>query len=380
MQRSYSDVHTQVDCLNTIGLIEESHYRTDSSCYYFQKSLDLAQAYKIEEWIGVVSGNLGFCLYQQKEFDVARELLQLDYDLSISQGDLNSAYLAFMTLTEIEILEGNTDLAAKNLAYVQNRIATEPDLQNDMLKITTNQVQSLLYEQLGDSDKALKYFKETQILRNNYNLDRDKQDLEKMEFQIRFEKELLEKEKANLERKAKNRLILLTVISFIIVLAYLLLLLKKIKNEKEWLRMEDERKQEELADAEKFMDSMRSGIRDKNNIIAQLQAQLEAMGTSSISQDLKSSSLKQIEELKNSVVLTEDDWIQFKKQFRKIYPNFIPLLIKTNPSLTNAEIRLATLLKLNLSTTEISNTLGISADSVRKTNLRLRNKLESKMI
>lgn len=364
--------------MNTIGLIEESHYRTDSSCYYFQKSLDLAQAYNIEEWIGVVSGNLGFCLYQQKEFDAARELLQLDYDLSISQGDLNSAYLAFLTLTEIEILEGNTDLGAQNLAYVQNRIATEPDLQNDMLKISTNHVQALLYEQLGDSDKALKYFKETQILRNNYNLDRDKQDLEKMEFQIRFEKELLEKEKANLERKAKNRLILFTVISFIIVLAYLLLLLKKIKNEKEWLRKEDERKQEELADAKKFMDSMRSGIRDKNNIIAQLQAQLEAMGTSSISQDLKSSSLKQIEELKNSVVLTEDDWIQFKKQFRKIYPNFIPLLIKTNPSLTNAEIRLATLLKLNLSTTEISNTLGISADSVRKTNLRLRNKLEIK--
>ena len=96
------------------------------------------------------------------------------------------------------------------------------------------------------------------------------------------------------------------------------------------------------------------------------------MADITISSEMKEQKLEQLDQLKTSVVLTEDDWTQFKRTFEKLYPSFIPSLMKINPSLTNAEIRLATLMKLNLSTSEISNTLGISADSVRKTNLRLR--------
>lgn len=75
-------------------------------------------------------------------------------------------------------------------------------------------------------------------------------------------------------------------------------------------------------------------------------------------------------------ILRTDDWDNFKLQFEKSYPGFIHKLRTTYPDLTEAEERLFLLLKLNLSSREIANTLGIQPQSVKKTRTRLRKRLQ----
>ena len=76
--------------------------------------------------------------------------------------------------------------------------------------------------------------------------------------------------------------------------------------------------------------------------------------------------------------MTESDLSQFNTLFDTAYPNFQNKLIDKFPTITNAEMRLAMLLKLNIDRESIATILGISPESVRKTNLRLRTKLKIK--
>ena len=78
--------------------------------------------------------------------------------------------------------------------------------------------------------------------------------------------------------------------------------------------------------------------------------------------------------IQNTVLLTETDWTEFKILFDPLFPNFFIQLIKAYPELTQAEIRLLALEKLNLLDKEKGNMLGISADSVKKARYRLRKK------
>ncbi|MDJ1486171.1 hypothetical protein QNI16_37155 [Cytophagaceae bacterium YF14B1] len=73
---------------------------------------------------------------------------------------------------------------------------------------------------------------------------------------------------------------------------------------------------------------------------------------------------------------TEESWQQFKINFDAIYPNFFAKLRQQYPDVTSAEQRLAALIKLNLSSKECADTLGISIISVRKARYRLRKKLQ----
>jgi tetratricopeptide (TPR) repeat protein len=82
------------------------------------------------------------------------------------------------------------------------------------------------------------------------------------------------------------------------------------------------------------------------------------------------------EDIYNQKILTGEDWESFKSYFEKSYPGFIFRLRQSHPSLTEAEERLFILIKLKLTSTEISTMLGISVSGVKKTRYRLRKRLE----
>src|SRR5687767_5050436 len=82
--------------------------------------------------------------------------------------------------------------------------------------------------------------------------------------------------------------------------------------------------------------------------------------------------------LHQAIILTESDWEKFKAQFELHYPDFYIRLHEQLPFLTPSEIRLITLLKLQLNTKAIAAILGISPQSVIKTRYRLKKKLNLK--
>ena len=74
--------------------------------------------------------------------------------------------------------------------------------------------------------------------------------------------------------------------------------------------------------------------------------------------------------------IAKSDLLQFFSNFEKIYPNFSQSLQKTIPNITANELKLCALIRLNLSSKDISQLLNITAESVNKARYRLRKKME----
>jgi len=91
--------------------------------------------------------------------------------------------------------------------------------------------------------------------------------------------------------------------------------------------------------------------------------------------------ISQAEPLENLKILTEDDWIRYKKLFKEIHANYYSQIhIKYGNVLSKAELRMMILLKTTQNQATISSMLGISKESVRVCIYRTRVKLKIKTL
>ncbi|WP_169435102.1 tetratricopeptide repeat protein [Neolewinella persica] len=84
--------------------------------------------------------------------------------------------------------------------------------------------------------------------------------------------------------------------------------------------------------------------------------------------------LKSIVRKLEGLLRVDEDWADFRRHFESVHPDLIRRLGEEFPGLTSNEFRLTSLVRLNLSTKEISAVLGISPDSVKTARYRLRKK------
>ena len=71
----------------------------------------------------------------------------------------------------------------------------------------------------------------------------------------------------------------------------------------------------------------------------------------------------------------EDEWSQFSKEFTSVHQDFVDRLVEKYGSFTSGEMRLVSLLKMNLSSKEIANILRVSDEGIKKSRYRLRKKM-----
>jgi AmiR/NasT family two-component response regulator len=115
-------------------------------------------------------------------------------------------------------------------------------------------------------------------------------------------------------------------------------------------------------------------ISQKNKIIGLIRKDINRLmrNDKSITREEIARILKTIDEN----VKFDNDWYRIKAHFEKIYPGFFDRLRKKFPQLTPNDHKLAALLRMNLSTKEISHILKITAPSTEISRIRLRKKLE----
>lgn len=81
-----------------------------------------------------------------------------------------------------------------------------------------------------------------------------------------------------------------------------------------------------------------------------------------------------LHELRQSTIITEQGWVQFRVLFEKVYPGFIEEQKTLYADITQAELRYLALEKLQLNTREMASMLGVSDGTIRQTRFRLRKK------
>jgi DNA-binding CsgD family transcriptional regulator len=71
----------------------------------------------------------------------------------------------------------------------------------------------------------------------------------------------------------------------------------------------------------------------------------------------------------------DEYWNEFRLIFDKVHPSFQVEMMRKHADLTASELRLLSLLKMNLSTSDISTLLGVTGDSLRVMRYRVKKKL-----
>lgn len=109
----------------------------------------------------------------------------------------------------------------------------------------------------------------------------------------------------------------------------------------------------------------------KNKLLAELKSGLEALKAESGGNNLVNPLIGAIDgDLRDNA-----DWANFERYFKQVYSDFDEKIQRAFPTLTGNEIRLVTLMKMNLSTKEIATILNVTPESVNKARYRLRKKI-----
>lgn len=221
-----------------------------------------------------------------------------------------------------------------------------------------------IYEKAGNYNKALALHKEAFTIKDSLN------DVVRGNafsyYQTLYETEKKEKEIQQLEnqnalKSSRNKTLLALLLSLfllliIVIYAFRLNTKKKAAKLKQSVRV-----------LEQFKQSLKRRTEEKEELREKL-SDLEEKLNEKIA-------VESIEELMTTKILTKDDWLDFKKSFNQVYPNFFRGLQSKGIKLTEGEERLIALEKLELKTKEIANALGIAEKSVRMSRYRLKKKI-----
>ncbi|TYA73969.1 tetratricopeptide repeat protein [Seonamhaeicola marinus] len=109
-------------------------------------------------------------------------------------------------------------------------------------------------------------------------------------------------------------------------------------------------------------------LMEKDKLLEEIKRGLEAVKTQ---EDDKS-----VEQIKSTIKINAaKTWEEFEARFVQVNNSFYESLGKKHTNLSRNELKLCALVKLNFSTKEMAELLGVSADSVNKARYRLRKKL-----
>jgi len=364
----------QINIYNTLGLIYLSRKDLSTAETYYQKALKAATDHRDEGWIGVIKGNLGDLFYQQHKYFDAHKYLTIDYQEGMKNNQIESAMNALGLLVRVDLAMKNQKGAANDFFKLDSLVKTKNKEKSNsaylMAKVD-------YYKSINDYKTAFESYEQLRKIQIEANRERDLVNIKNTEFQFEFERKqaeinLLQESKKVSE--AKLTAMWFAISTLLIAAIITVWQISKIRQrDKELLQLKNEQIQVELKMSESELRNVVRNLMEKNNLINDLNEELTILQQENSKSNSEQEALTKT--LQSFTLLTEEDWVEFKRLFEKCYVGFFDYFNTNFEDITNAEIRLAALIKLDLENLEMSNALGISPDSVRKTNLRLRKRL-----
>jgi Tetratricopeptide repeat len=344
---------------NTIALGYKELQQYDSALLLFNKALLLAKNINSKVWISLITGNIGDVYMLQKKYAKAKPLLEYDYRWSMQNNEKENAANSMQQAAKIYLINRQNDsalfVAKKAQELLEAKGASSPVYSRNVY-----QALAMAYHAKGIHDSAWKY---QGLYLQNADLVTERKSanhLDIIQTKINYEQSLSNIKSLLKEKQAEQvkRNFLLAGIIIVLFTAFLV-----YQNQRLRFRLKKEQLLQETAAAKQQLQSFTQSIIEKNEMIEQLQNQM-------LLQKQEGNT-----ELLQQTILTDEDWERFQQMFEKVHPGFFIQLKKINPEITAAELRLAALIKLNISNKQMAAMQGISADSIRKSKHRLRQRL-----
>jgi tetratricopeptide (TPR) repeat protein len=376
----YNDNYYQAQALNDIGVMYMKSNKENIAIDYYEKSLAKSKQAKIKSLQAATLTNFGTTYLQLKEFDKAIIYLNQSIKISESINAKRRIAIARNKLAEAYLLKNKPNLTLKQ-GIQAKKYAQEN--KNISIKRVALRNLSNAYEQLNKPSLALFNFKEFKILSDSI-LNKEKVnkieelrilfDTNKKEAEIAFQQQKIktlnqEVEISNLRKSLYGG----GMISFIALSGLLFFGFKqRIKKNKIEREKQEEIYKQEIAFKQKELASQTLHLVQKSTFIQELKENLEKIKKSP---ELFKVEFRRLVMLLKKESAEDKDWEVFKSYFSEVHNNFDIKLKTIYADITEKEIRLASFLRMNLSTKEIASMLNVLPDSVLKSKYRLKKKL-----
>lgn len=375
---AYQDLYYMAGIWIHLGEIFLIQDELDSAQFYFEKSLPINE---------------------QNEFS----LLAKSYaGLSVvygGKGDLDKGQAFFDQASEAFTQQGNS-YSRSRLYRDWGRIWLEKnDIQNAYHVLTTGLKQidesayeaeaPIFFEPLAETytrmeaweNAAMYWKKHADWIASRFETEsvRQQQELMILYQTEKKEKELLIQEKQNADLRNESRIQKLNLqrvwigSGLLVSLGLIGFILYRQKNIKRRIEEEQERKalELELEFKQRELTTHTLHLVSKNKLLAELKSGLQSLKEESGGQHPVNPLIGAIDrDLRDDA-----DWENFERYFKQVYSDFDEKIKRAFPTLTGNEIRLVTLMKMNLSTKEIASILNVTPESVNKARYRLRKKI-----
>lgn len=361
----------KISIINTLGLIRRNNKQYKDALVYFDKALNLSQQSKDTVWVGIATGNIGSVYFNLGEYEKAMPAINADYEQSLKFGEKNNAIIALLRLVKINLYSGKIAQCLKQLDTAEMLIKSSA---TPVLNIKTDiyDLKAQCYDKLGQAANALTYRKKYELTKDSLAIQNNISAVEVVKMQYVIGKQQAEDIRLRTQANERNALfVIMVLIAIIMVLLYSRKALKARKDT-ELMRSEKLRVDEELKYTAMKLDTYTEHIRKNNKLIDSFKEQIDQLKN----QNADSSVIEHLEQLMQAHIMTDANWQEFKKIFMKVYPDFLFNLKKNFRNLSETDIRLLTLIKLQSSNKEMANMLGITAEGIKKAKQRLRKKME----
>lgn len=339
--------------------------------WYYQKTLVTAQQYHYPDWEILSKGNIGVLYFQQGRTELAVPLLESAALACVQSNDRESASGYFYYLAKQALKKGNKQEAARWFVQMDTSYKHRSKYQ---AKRNYYEIRALLSEANGDLPMALLAWKKHQVAKDSLEGWSNQKRLKDIQIQMDTEAHLAHLQSLAVAHSNSILVRNILLLSSALFLGLLVLLYRRERSrrvlEKILFAEQKRRADEELDNARQALQSFTERMLEKNELIQQITNEIETL------KEQKNETGEGAYQLYHKSILTANDWDDFKSLFEKVHPKFFYHQKQFYPQLTPGEVRLLTLIKLQLSSSEMAAMLGVSSESVKKSRQRLRKKLQ----
>ena len=359
--------------LNNIGTLYLNANKTDSALAYFKKGINEIRSYRDSTLNIYLNTNVARLYTKQKKWSVAQSYYTNAENLLKNTKDPSTYSWVYKEIANLYIESKQPEKAVQ---YAEKA----KEFSRVRYSFNHRDVLQTLYKAYmidKNYQRSAEYFQEYDRIRDSLNVEEKAVNIEKRKIESEFD----DKQKIiELNNNKKLLTLIITILCLLVFTLALIFLLFRYKNNLVKVKLKNE-----LADARENELKLALELKNKElvsksvletervemyqNLVQELKQIQENPEQSDIKKELNAIIFRLDKNASKSV------WEEFELRFNNVYDSFYERLQTLHPNLNHNEKRLCALIKLNLSSKEISDITKISVKSVENSRTRLRKKL-----
>jgi tetratricopeptide (TPR) repeat protein/DNA-binding CsgD family transcriptional regulator len=358
---------------NLLAMAYQNKQLYDSAIVYHIKTKEIGPPEVSLVWQAIGDGNIGTNYFYQQKYDLAKPLLKAAIDSTVAYHQYSNAGAFAMRLASIMSIQNQYDDATKYFKLAKEYLFKQYGPKGAREYYQYLEQHHKRYNQIEQAYEASDSVKKiTAIINQAYDLNTKHTVEANALIELSEEREKGLNAQISLQKYLRNSLLLSLLLLLIIAFFYYRKMkIKSMLKEAEY-QHEKSIAQQEITHANELLNNFIENLKNKNTIIENLSEEL--INEKTMTSASYENKLTLLNDLKQQSILTEEDWKKFSNTFEKAYPGYFITLKDALPDLSAAETRFFALSKLKLNNKDMAAILGISADAIRNTKLRLKRK------